>query len=82
MQADHTVASRAIEVAETQDAKAVVAKGLAVDERVVVDGQYKLKPGTRVNETAAATTIADAGAAPASAPAAGAPANHAGNARP
>ncbi|MDR3384721.1 efflux RND transporter periplasmic adaptor subunit [Cupriavidus basilensis] len=82
VQADHTVASRAIEVAETQDAKAVVAKGLAVDERVVVDGQYKLKPGTRVNETAAATTIADAGAAPASAPAAGAPADHAGNARP
>ena len=82
VQADHTVASRAIEVAETQDAKAVVAKGLAVDERVVVDGQYKLKPGTRVNETTAATTIADAGAAPASAPAAGAPANRAGNARP
>lgn len=85
VQADHTVASRAIEVAETQDAKAVVAKGLAADERVVVDGQYKLKPGTRVNETTAATTIADAGAAPASAPAApaaGAPANRAGNARP
>lgn len=82
VQADHTVASRAIEVAETQDGKAVVAKGLAVDERVVVDGQYKLKPGTRVNETTAATTIADAGAAPASAPAAAAPANRAGNARP
>ncbi|MDW3688878.1 efflux RND transporter periplasmic adaptor subunit [Cupriavidus sp. CV2] len=82
VQADHTVASRPIEVAETQDAKAVVTKGLAADERVVVDGQYKLKPGTRVNETTAATTVAVAGAAPASAPAAGGPANVAGNARP
>ncbi|GAB7549986.1 efflux RND transporter periplasmic adaptor subunit [Cupriavidus sp. 8B] len=82
VQADHTVASRPIEVAETQDAKAIVTKGLAPDERVVVDGQYKLKPGTRVNETTAATTVAVAGAAPASAPAAGGPANVAGNARP
>jgi multidrug efflux system membrane fusion protein len=78
VQADHTVVSRPIEVAETQDAKAVVTKGLAVDERVVVDGQYKLKPGARVVETTAAATVASPGAAQASTPAVG----DAGNARP
>ncbi len=78
VQPDHTVASRTIEVAEIQDAKAIVAKGLAADERVVVDGQYKLKPGTRVSEAApAATAAASSGAAPAPAVQ-----SSAGNARP
>jgi multidrug efflux system membrane fusion protein len=31
---------------------AVVAEGLKAGERVVVDGQYKLKPGVRVDAAA------------------------------
>ncbi|MDB5775782.1 MAG: transporter [Herbaspirillum sp.] len=45
-----------VQVARIQDGVAVIAKGLQADQRVVVDGQYKLKPGARVVErqTAAA----------------------------
>ncbi|MGO4331853.1 efflux RND transporter periplasmic adaptor subunit, partial [Cupriavidus sp. M-11] len=73
VRADHTVASRPIEVAEIQDARAIVTKGLAADERVVVDGQYKLKPGARVNETASPATPATPAATVASAGAGAAP---------
>lgn len=46
---DNTVERRAVEVAAIQDDVAVVTKGLAPDERVVVDGQYRLTEGARVN---------------------------------
>jgi len=33
----------------TEDNQAVIEKGLARDERVVVDGQYRLTEGVKVN---------------------------------
>ena len=50
---DNTVERRAVEVASMQDGLAVVTKGLTVGEKVVVDGQYRLTEGARVNPTAA-----------------------------
>ncbi len=44
---DDTVERRDVEVAAVQDGIAVVTKGLAVGERVVVDGQYRLTNGAR-----------------------------------
>ncbi|MDE2371954.1 MAG: efflux RND transporter periplasmic adaptor subunit [Burkholderiales bacterium] len=55
---DKTVRSQAIEVSSVQDGLAVVAKGLAVGQRVVVDGQYKLKPGSAIVESQAASAAA------------------------
>jgi len=51
---DNTVERRAVEVASIQDGIAVITKGLAENERVVVDGQFRLTEGARVNPTAAA----------------------------
>jgi multidrug efflux system membrane fusion protein len=39
-----------IEVADTVDGKAVIAKGLSAGDRVVTDGQYRLTPGARIVE--------------------------------
>src|SRR5262252_8734170 len=51
---DNTVERRSVEVASIQDGIAVITKGLAANERVVVDGQFRLTEGARVNPTAAA----------------------------
>ena len=48
---DNTVERRAVEVASIQDGIAVITKGLAAGERVVVDGQFRLTEGVRVNPT-------------------------------
>ncbi len=56
-----------IRVAQMQDGKAVIADGLAAGTRVVVDGQYKIKPGTKVVEAKPAAT------SPAAAPKSGNP---------
>ena len=45
---DDTVERRAVEVAAVQDGVAVVSKGLAPGDRVVVDGQYRLTGGAHV----------------------------------
>lgn len=45
---DHTVERRPVEVAAIQDGIAVVSKGLAPGDQVVVDGQYRLTNGARV----------------------------------
>ena len=50
---DNTVERRVVEVASMQDGLAVITKGLTVGENVVVDGQYRLTEGARVNPTAA-----------------------------
>ena len=50
---DNTVERRAVEVASMQDGLAVITKGLAAGEKVVVDGQYRLTEGARVNPTTA-----------------------------
>jgi membrane fusion protein, multidrug efflux system len=46
---DQTVERRVVQVAGIQDNLAVLEKGLANGERVVVDGQYRLIDGARVN---------------------------------
>jgi multidrug efflux system membrane fusion protein len=45
---DNTVSIRPIKVAQISDGQALIDSGLKADEQVVVDGQYKLQPGTRV----------------------------------
>jgi multidrug efflux system membrane fusion protein len=45
---DSTVAVRPVKVAQVSDGQALIDSGLNANEQVVVDGQYKLQPGTRV----------------------------------
>jgi multidrug efflux system membrane fusion protein len=45
---DSTVAIRPVKVAQISDGQALIDSGLQANEQVVVDGQYKLQPGTRV----------------------------------
>jgi membrane fusion protein, multidrug efflux system len=58
---DNTVERRPVEVASIQDGIAVVTKGLAPGERVVVDGQYRLTDGARVNPVANPSSSGAAG---------------------
>jgi multidrug efflux system membrane fusion protein len=48
---DSTVAMRPVKVAQAQvsSGRALIDSGLTANEQVVVDGQYKLNPGTRVS---------------------------------
>jgi membrane fusion protein, multidrug efflux system len=48
---DQTVERRAIKVGPVRDGLAVVESGLTRGERVVVDGQFKLRPGVKVAAT-------------------------------
>lgn len=59
--ADHKAEMRPVEVVQTQDGKAVIGKGLEPGETVVLDGQYKIKPGIAVQPTRAASAPALAG---------------------
>jgi multidrug efflux system membrane fusion protein len=45
---DNTVAIRQVKVAQISDGQALIDSGLSANERVVIDGQYKLQPGTHV----------------------------------
>jgi membrane fusion protein, multidrug efflux system len=45
---DNTVSIRPIKVAQIADGQALIDSGLKANEQVVVDGQYKLQPGTHV----------------------------------
>jgi multidrug efflux system membrane fusion protein len=58
---DSTVEMRPISVAQLRDGLALIDSGLSAGERVVVDGQYKLRPGVRVDAGGAksAVTVAD-----------------------
>jgi multidrug efflux system membrane fusion protein len=47
-----TVRNQPINVAVIQDGIAVIDKGLALGQRVVLDGQYKLRPGAQIVESA------------------------------
>jgi multidrug efflux system membrane fusion protein len=48
---DKTVEMRPIKVAQTENDQALIDSGLQPGEQVVVDGQYKLQPGARVELT-------------------------------
>jgi multidrug efflux system membrane fusion protein len=50
---DRTVELRLVKLGPIQDGVAIIESGLAAGERVVLDGQYKLRPGYRVNLPAA-----------------------------
>lgn len=52
---DDTVQQRPVDAQTVDDKTAIVSKGLAVGERVVVDGQSRLDEGTHVNVRPAAT---------------------------
>lgn len=61
---DNTVEHRAVEVDMNQDGLSVIAKGISLGEKVVVDGQYRLTNGSKVRidqPTAAAPVPAKAG---------------------
>jgi multidrug efflux system membrane fusion protein len=45
---DSSVAIRQLKVAQVTDGQALIDSGLTANEQVVVDGQYKLQPGTHV----------------------------------
>ena len=45
---DQSVERRTVEVSGTQDGQAIVTAGLAAGEKIVVDGQYRLTPGAKV----------------------------------
>jgi multidrug efflux system membrane fusion protein len=45
---NNTVESRPVTVAQISDGQALIDSGLTANEQVVVDGQYKLQPGTQV----------------------------------
>jgi multidrug efflux system membrane fusion protein len=47
---DGSVATQPVRLADTQNGKAVVDQGLQPGARVIVDGQYKVRPGIKVVE--------------------------------
>jgi multidrug efflux system membrane fusion protein len=47
---DKTVERKDVDVALTQDGEAVIDKGLAPDDTVVVDGQYRLTKGSKIKD--------------------------------
>lgn len=51
IKADDTVERRSVKVSSMQDGIAVIDQGLAVGDKVVVDGQYRLTDGARVRAT-------------------------------
>lgn len=65
---DMTVEQRPIKVARQEETKAIVDEGLTPGERVVVDGQYRLQPGSRIRIVEPIASAAPAGTAPAAAP--------------
>lgn len=58
-----TVHSQTISLVQIEDGVAIVGSGLHAGEKVVTDGQYKLKPGSRVVDAARAASGAASGAA-------------------
>lgn len=71
--ANSAVEVKPIKVAQVQDGKAIVDTGIDAGTRVIVDGQYKVKPGVKVVEAQTAQGAASAASAtpakPASPPA-------------
>jgi multidrug efflux system membrane fusion protein len=60
---DNTVEMRPVETGQDDRGQILVTKGLNAGERVVVDGQLRLQPGTVVQATEDKTAAADIGAA-------------------
>jgi multidrug efflux system membrane fusion protein len=54
IKSDDTVEIRPVKVGTIEQGQALIEEGLELGERVVVDGQYKLQPGSRVKISEAA----------------------------
>ncbi len=61
---DLTVEQRPIKVARQEENKAIIDEGLTPGERVVVDGQYRLQPGSKIRIVEPIASAAPVGAAP------------------
>jgi multidrug efflux system membrane fusion protein len=61
--ADRTVATQPIHVAQMQEGMAIVDQGLKAGQTVVLDGQYKLRPGSTIRVQAPGGKPAAGGAA-------------------
>ena len=59
---DKSVEMRPIKVAQTEGNEALLDDGLRPGEQVVVDGQYKLQPGSRVELTGGSKPAQEGGA--------------------
>ncbi|PWC81668.1 RND transporter [Azospirillum sp. TSH100] len=68
---DLTVEQRPIKVARQEENKAIIDEGLTPGERVVVDGQYRLQPGSKIRIVEPVASAAPAGTTPVAAPEAG-----------
>lgn len=55
---DDTVQAQTVRVLSIQDGIAIVDEGLSAGQRIVVDGQYKLRPGLHVSEAPREATTA------------------------
>lgn len=55
--ANNAAAMQPVKLGQIQDGVAIVEQGLQAGQRVVIDGQYKLKPGAHVAEAAKATAV-------------------------
>lgn len=58
---DNTAERRVIEIESTQDGYTVISKGIAVGEKVVLDGQYRLSNGSPVRIDQPTAVPADSG---------------------
>ncbi len=58
---DNTAERRVIEIESTQDGYTVISNGIAVGEKVVLDGQYRLSNGSPVRIDQPTTAPADSG---------------------
>jgi multidrug efflux system membrane fusion protein len=52
IKADDTVEVRPVTVGPIENGEALIEEGLEFGERIVVDGQYKLQPGSKVKSAA------------------------------
>jgi membrane fusion protein, multidrug efflux system len=61
---DSSVAMQPVKVAQTQNGMAVIDEGLRAGDRVVVDGQHRLQPRSRIVEVSPAIPLAAGSEAP------------------
>jgi len=64
IQDDQTVTMRPLQVAQIESGMALIDEGLKPGERIVVDGQYKLQPGSRVKPAESSSKDGADGAKP------------------
>ena len=53
MRQDSTAETRPVRIAASHNGEALIERGLAAGETIIVDGHYKLRPGARIVTAAA-----------------------------